>query len=1244
MLTSTNIHAEPKDAKSTDTAEDLSSNSSKDQNIAEKTKPKSKPGRTSKRSKASEASSNLADIDPSSAENHAELLEVDPNNGRRKRRKTAIVGGKERSKDTKPSTPSSVANLEGPASTNDPASLSARLDTRTNKSVDLSGEAPHGGNDEIDKPVQDKSLLGGQKPVLSEDGKNTLLDKQPDSETFEGNNGCSKSVESKPKKVLKLNPKTGTFGSPPPKPPPVQAKPKKPAVRGKQPKSKLVIFRYGTGHSLPWSVGTRINEILDSMKPVIPVPSKEAPEAPKSIGGPPKPVHPLFLGKLASRIANTRKSPPKDNGMVDLISTSSPSKLKPGLRQWPPSVKSSAPLFSGFGGAVKLLKFPGAVEPAWPWKGMLHVRGNVDDIFSTTQQQPARTKTKKSKDNAIRIPRTEDVIEALALDLRISEVVKTIQHIDLDEFPSIPSSLRTVIKHNESGLSIQSRVLKQLFSRPQFHLPDNSPDEDEKNRAPLHPAVAKMYASIATSLSAFDKGQCETQVWAQKYSPQYATEVLQSGDEAVMLKTWLQTLTVNAVEAASGIAPSLPKKLVKRKRKAKKLDGFIVSSDEDDFIQNGVSENDSESTPTKNKKTFIKSGVSKSTGKPNNAMLMSGPHGCGKTAAVYAVAKELGFEVFEINPSSRRCGKDITDKVGDMTRNHIVHHSTAQASAEPVDAEEKRIDDALADDLKTGRQGTMNSFFQLQPAEPKLKPKPKAISIETKLADTKLPDTSRQPPREQKQSLILIEEADVLYKEDSNFWPTIINLIQTSRRPIVITCNDESVIDTSALALHGVLRFTSPPTDLAVDYLLSIAACEGHVLKRSAVQSLYETRGLDLRASIMELNYWCQFGVGSLRGGLDWFYSRFPRGSDIDKDGKIIRVVSEGTYQAGMGCLSQDFLESHIHHLDIEEEMLREVWDEWQVDSGEWQTSLNMVDWADKHQLAEKTCSGAALSMYEEFAESLSDADLCSSRALATDAGILLDTNTLKPTQKALDDYVLPHRTLTTAEPLDSKSCAKDISFWLRSRARAYLQVNEHIKHDLEVPTELDRLSEASLIQLIRTKVTTDDETISRENIDSAFEPITNPEKAYVWSNAAPLISIFSGNLGPIVEDAAPYVRSIVAYDARLAQERVHMSNLLSEGGTRGKRMRTTRAAMSALEGGARKTTRREKYFNASLNPYLVMRTGMESWMDAAVQQTAAEAEAQSATESRRSSKGSIRSEIIDGLRDEKDELAESSI
>jgi hypothetical protein len=203
--------------------------------------------------------------------------------------------------------------------------------------------------------------------------------------------------------------------------------------------------------------------------------------------------------------------------------------------------------------------------------------------------------------------------------------------------------------------------------------------------------------------------------------------------------------------------------------------------------------------------------------------------------------------------------------------------------------------------------------------------------------------------------------------------------------------------------------------------------------------------------------------------------------------------------------------------------------------------------------------------------------------------------------QKVLDDYVLPYKVLETSEPFNPHNIAQDLSIWLRSRVRAKMQVDQHIRHGFDVPTELDRLTETDIIQLIQRKGTVQDDNLSRKDFDVAFDPISRPEKNYVWTATSNSISTFNGSLAPIVEDTAPYVRSIVAFDARLAQDRARLSNLLSEGGIGGKRMRTTRAAMSALEGSARKTTRKEKYFSAPLNSYLVAGTGMQGWMDAIV-------------------------------------------
>lgn len=51
-----------------------------------------------------------------------------------------------------------------------------------------------------------------------------------------------------------------------------------------------------------------------------------------------------------------------------------------------------------------------------------------------------------------------------------------------------------------------------------------------------------------------------------------------------------------------------------------------------------------------------------------NTMLLTGSHGIGKTASVYALAHQLGFKVFEVNASSRRSGKQIMSQLQEVTQ------------------------------------------------------------------------------------------------------------------------------------------------------------------------------------------------------------------------------------------------------------------------------------------------------------------------------------------------------------------------------------------------------------------------------------------------------------------------------------------------------------------------------------------------------------------------------------------------
>jgi hypothetical protein len=204
---------------------------------------------------------------------------------------------------------------------------------------------------------------------------------------------------------------------------------------------------------------------------------------------------------------------------------------------------------------------------------------------------------------------------------------------------------------------------------------------------------------------------------------------------------------------------------------------------------------------------------------------------------------------------------------------------------------------------------------------------------------------------------------------------------------------------------------------------------------------------------------------------------------------------------------------------------------------------------------------------------------------------------------KVRDDYILSNELLEASELVNFSNVGKDVSIWMKSRARKYLQVDQHVKYGFEVPIQLDRPSEARIIELIKDQASSPEFSLIRHDFSLAFDPISEPEKSPLYSTGSLDASCFDRTISLIALDIAPYVRSIVSYDARLQQERARMSNLLSQGGRKGKRMRTTRSAMSALEGGPRSTTRRDRYFGPGLNPYLVLRTGMPNWLDMAMKE-----------------------------------------
>ncbi|CAA9959587.1 hypothetical protein PTMSG1_03004 [Pyrenophora teres f. maculata] len=1104
-------------------------------------------------------------------------LEVDPNHDRRKRQKTV----------------SPDPLLEPPtAAQPQPDSLDwhHQLQVQAEGSVGLQGT--------IAPPIHTDSkmvdIVAGPTYQLDEEAGLPLAPSTPPSvgqsgiDTILSEPILDHPKKTIPKKQIKIS-KSGKLLSSPPKPAiEPEASPKK--RRGRKPmKAKILptvtVISYGTDAASRATIGQKIEDILSAENRSRTQTATQN-KAPPKPAAPPKSTHPFFRGKAQKDVPPAKviaQLPPPNPRK----SACTPGKLRAeALRDRSPE---PVQVFNSGLRTNKDGKQSGLNEAVWPTVENAHVR-NMDTTYLPPRlDNPAylhsALKPRKLKSAVVTVLEHEDLVARLAHDLmndRTSPKDQSTSQPGQTEGARLPTRLLT------TGIEIQRRIREQLLA--QMSTP---------GIRPIHPAIKDLFGEIEHTLTPFDEGRCEAQSWTQKYAPKTASHVLQSGKEAIVLKDWLQSLTVLAVSGTLKATTMLDAKQPPKKKRRKALDSFIVDDDEEDEDEDMIMIPGPEGTSLIQPGSYRLSQWSRN----KNVVLLSGPHGGGKSATVHAVAKELGFEVFEINAGMRRSGKDIQDKVGDMTANHLVNHKRGAASIEDLvqvddDTDDDHMDMALEKDISSGRQGTMTSFFQAKPGAATAKPRPKVPISEAKktaapAAQSTLPLTQGSR-NSQKQSLILIEEADILFDEDQQFWAQIIKIASSSKRPIVITCNDERQIPMHDLPLAAILRLQPAPTDIATDYLLVLAGKEGHILERQAVRDLYESRDHDLRASIMELDLWCQMSVGDRKGGLEWMYQRWPAGKDMDEHGRILRVASEGTYKSGMGWLSHDVFQTRSNAtFDKQEELLQEIWADWGISPSAWTASLTNEQHPPPTHNSDPSSRIEQLKRLDAYADSLSAADVFCRVDLPhyeTDHDQPIDATQPPIPEKSRLSYNLAAPLLQVDPSADYLKLDTAISI------QTHLLINREYPELSTSPTPLTEDASATCIlntrHTLRTSI-----PLTRPIFSSALDCLAAPPDQLLAERTSFTLtpSSFDRTFSIITLDLAPYVRSIVAHEQILENQRLRLGTLLTAGGN-GKRARTTRASRVALEGGVRETKRRDRWFETDVDFEAIMRTAGDCW------------------------------------------------
>jgi hypothetical protein len=334
------------------------------------------------------------------------------------------------------------------------------------------------------------------------------------------------------------------------------------------------------------------------------------------------------------------------------------------------------------------------------------------------------------------------------------------------------------------------------------YAPSDMAIEELRRDSCRHPAIERLLDSIGQPPM---ENAAEELIWCEKWRPSAANQVLGNESSARYLRDWLATLQLGQASFSSTSEstgsttkrkrqPAVPSKPVvvravdrAGRRKRAKLDSddeedmrWIVEGEESDqAMEDDVADDElllrgqRQATPIINNDTRMEPEVERISFEIlTNTILISGPTGVGKTAAVFACAAELGYEVFEVYPGiGRRSGAELDRLIGDVGKNHLVNKTEAAPRAN----QSKPIN------------GITNSIFGTSARK-----SPGISTLEA--TDTNRLTSSHEEGYQTSvpsvgQSIVLLEEVDILFKDDTNFWPIVVNIIKECRRPVVLTCN-----------------------------------------------------------------------------------------------------------------------------------------------------------------------------------------------------------------------------------------------------------------------------------------------------------------------------------------------------------------------------------------------------------------------------------------------------------------------
>ncbi|KAL2467727.1 P-loop containing nucleoside triphosphate hydrolase superfamily protein [Forsythia ovata] len=358
------------------------------------------------------------------------------------------------------------------------------------------------------------------------------------------------------------------------------------------------------------------------------------------------------------------------------------------------------------------------------------------------------------------------------------------------------------------------------------------------------------------------RSQPENCLWTDKYQPENSLQVCGNSEEVKFLSEWLHLWhTRGSLTTRRGTAD----------------DKSTMQNANHDCYQsdcNSDSVDDEENL--------------------KNVLLVTGPVGSGKSAAIYACAKEKGFQVIEINASDWRNGALIKQKFGEAVESHW-HQCKAE---NPTNSDYRPLSKSLSAFI-TETQCSDDEVIEMVPF--------------SQNADSH--DTGARPERSvcwenrnaiyqnEIKTLILFEDVDATLCEDHGFISTIQQLAETAKRPMILTSNSNNPVLPKSLD-RLELNFAVPSLKELFGLVHVVCASEKAVIHPLLVERFIDYCQGDIRKTITHLQFWCQ--GQSPRQGNEMQTTYSPLLFDLDAGHQILPKIIPWGYPSRLSELVEE--------------------------------------------------------------------------------------------------------------------------------------------------------------------------------------------------------------------------------------------------------------------------------------------------------------------------------------------------